>query len=203
MKKTLLLVLVLALLLAFAPSAHAATIPAEKITISVQAVDYVSALAGIAKPTSAEHHENERFAALLIIDVPSWYDTSNMSMVVDSTGLSVESALPGTVATGNYLIFGTLFSNSASMKITLQDNAIELASTAQELWAALYGDRSVSATLSFSPITASTTGVTTTPIIVIPPQTGDAPALLAPLLLTAGVVVLLLTVRLRRKAATQ
>jgi len=202
MKKTLLLVLVLALLLAFAPSAHAATIPAEKITISVQAVDCVSALAGIAKPTSAEHHENERFAALLTIDVPSWYDTSNMSVVVDAKGLGIESALPGTVATGNYLIFGTLYSNSASIKITLQDNAIGLASTAQELWAALYGDRTVSATLNFSPTIAPAAGITTTPVVEIP-QTGDAPAILAPLLVAAGAVTLLLTTMIRKKATAQ
>ena len=175
MKKLILFVLALAMVLASA-TANAATIPAGSITITAQTVDYVSALAGIAKPTNTAHYENERFAVLVTVNVPSWYDTSNMGVVIEKTGLAIDSAAPVAVATGNYLVFGTLYSTSGVLKVTLQDNALGSAATAQALWAALYGDRTVSATVNFAPAAIYPTAgtVQTTPVIEIP-QTGDAP----------------------------
>lgn len=200
MKRILRLALALVMLLAFAPAANAATIPAGSITMTAQTVDYVSALAGIAKPVSATHYENERFAVLVTINVPSWYDTTNMSVLVDKVGLSIDSATPVAVATGNYLIFGTLYSTSGKLTITLQDNALNAAANAQALWAALYGDRTVSACVDFAPaVLPPTTYTPVTPVLEVP-QTGDKPApVLVPVFLSLATLAALVVIR-RRKA---
>lgn len=201
MKKFTLIALTLVILFAFASVANAATIPADSITITAQTVDYVSALAGIAKPTNTAHYENERFAVLVKIDVPSWYDTSNMGVVIEKSGLALDGTTPLNVATGNYLIFGTLYSTAGSLKITLQDNAISNAATVQALWAALYGDRSVSATVDFASVPVMEQSIPTTPVVDIP-KTGDAPTTYLACACIFGAVICILFIR-RRKRRTE
>lgn len=177
MKKLIIFVLILSLVFAFAGTANAATIPAGSITITAEIVDYVSALSGIAKPINTPHYENERVAVLVRIDIPQWYDTSNLRVVIEQSGISLDNNTGLAVATGNYLLFGTLYDSSGKLTITLQDDAIANASTVQAFWAALYGDRSVSTTLSFvatPPVASDAMNVPTTPVLEIP-QTGDAP----------------------------
>lgn len=188
--KKIILVIALVMLLAFAPAASAATIPAGSITITAQIVDYVSALAGIAKPINTAHYENERVAVLVTIDVPTWYDTTNMSVVVDAKGLSIDSATPAAVATGNYLLFGTLYSTSGRLTVTLQDNALNAAASVQEFWAALYGDRTVSASVDF-------TSYTPVSPIIEPPETGDKPIGVIGIALTFIAVVAVILLRKR------
>ena len=191
--KKIILVIALVMLLAFAPAASAATIPAGSITITAQIVDYVSALAGIAKPINTAHYENERVAVLVTIDVPTWYDTTNMSVVVDARGLSIDSAAPAAVATGNYLLFGTLYSTSGRLTVTLQDNALNAAASVQELWAALYGDRTVSVAVDFTSYTPASPTIE-------PPQTGDMPTeIIGVALVFMAVVAVIL---LRKRGAT-
>lgn len=175
MKKFLLFALVLVMVLAISSPVYAAPIPAGAISISAEIVDYVSALAGVAKPVNTAHYENERVAILVKVTVPTWYDTTNMNFTVDCVGLSIDSAIPGTVATGNYLIFGTLYSTTAKFTITAQDNALASATSAQALWAALYGDRTVSATVSFGMVVPATINTVNVPIAQVAgvPATGD------------------------------
>ena len=203
MKRTLVIMLALAIVFAIASTAYAATIPAGSITITAQTVDYVSALAGIAKPVDVAHSENERFAVLVKIDVPSWYDTSNMGVVIEKSGLALDGTTSLNVATGNYLIFGTLYSTAGSLKITLQDNAISNAATIQAFWAALYGDRSVSATVDFAsvPVMKQSISIPTTPVVDIP-KTGDAPTTYLACACIFGAVICILFIR-RRKRRTE
>ena len=190
MRKFLVLMLALALAFAFTSTAYAATIPAGAITITAQSVDYVSALAGIAKPTTAAHHENERVAVLVTVAVPQWYDVANMSVAVEQHGLVLDSTAGLAVASGNYLLYGTLYSTTGRLTITMQDNALTGAATAQALWAALYGDRTVSATVDFAPATAiQPAAIRTTEVLEIP-QTGDAPGAALAVVLMAGALIL-------------
>ncbi len=191
MRKFLVLMLALALAFAFTSTAYAATIPAGAITITAQSVDYVSALAGIAKPTTAAHHENERVAVLVTVAVPQWYDVANMSVAVEQHGLVLDTTAGLAVATGNYLLYGTLYSDTGSLTVTMQDNALTGAETAQALWAALYGDRTVSATVDFAPAPAAAynTTIPTTAVLEIP-KTGDAPGAALAVVLMAGALIL-------------
>ncbi|MDD3920965.1 MAG: hypothetical protein PHO41_07350, partial [Eubacteriales bacterium] len=141
------------------------------------------------------HYENERIAVLVSVNVPSWYDTSNMRVAVEQTGLVMDSTAGLAVATGNYLLYGTLYSTAGRLTVTMQDNALTGAATAQALWAALYGDRTVSASVSFAaPIPAS---IPTTQVLEIP-QTGDAPTLIAIPLCAAGVILAIILHRKKR-----
>lgn len=169
MKKFFCIAAALVLLFAALP-VSANTIPGSKIALDAIKVDYVSALAGIAKPTTQSYTENEKFAVLVSVDVPSWYDVSNMKTSVKTIGLTLDNALPGKPKTGDYLLFGTLYSSGASIEITIQDNAIGTATTAQALWAAVYGDRTVSTNITFAPATTYTaqTAVQVIPVADVP-----------------------------------
>lgn len=199
MKKIILVVLALTLLLAFAPVANAAPAQAGGITVTAQTIDYISAIAGIAKPTNAAHYENERVAVLVSISVPAWYDTSNMGVEIKQEGVAVDAGTAIPVATGNYIIFGTLYSTSGKLKIVIQDYALNAATTAQELWAALYGDRSTSAEVSFTPAAAYQATIQTTPSLA-PPQTGDAPTTIIGLAMIAAALVCAFIAARRKKA---
>lgn len=192
MKKFVSIVMVILLTLMITSTAYATTnIPAGKITLTATVVDYVSALAGIAKPVETTHYENERVAILVTVDVPQWYDTSNMSVVMEPVGMTIDSSGLA-IATGNYLLFGTLYSTTGKLTITIRDNAVANASSAQAFWSAFYGDRTVSTVVTFSIPTAAIGGTTlyTTPVVEIP-QTGDASVMGYALILLAVSVVLM------------
>lgn len=200
MKKVLSVVLVLMLLFAFAPVASAASMQAGAIIVSAQTIDYVSALAGIAKPSSAAHNENERIAVLVTISVPAWFDTSNMGVEIKCEGVATDGGTALPVASGNYIIFGTLYSAAGKLKIVIQDYAINSATTVQELYAALYGDRSVSTEVSFAPAAAYQNTIPTTQTIE-PPQTGDAPSAFAAVAMIAAAILCACIATWRRRKA--
>lgn len=195
MRKFVSFILVAMLVFALATPALAANIPAGGITITAQTIDYVSALAGIARPVSTAYTANERFAVLVSINIPQWIDTTGMTAVVDSTGLMLDSVAPLPVATGNYIVLGTLCSNAAVLTITLQDNALASATTAQQLWAALYGDRSASCTLNFAPVIQPTQQATVPDDSMLPPQTGERGAQIGMLLCAAALLCSMVLVR--------
>lgn len=157
MKKILAMLLALILVLAMSSTAYAVDIPAGKITLSVQPVDYVSALAGIAQPVSKTYTANERYAVLISIDIPEWMDTAGLALEIAPKGCTAENTEALVMADGNYLIMGTVLAANATVKATIKDSAINEADTANELWAALYGDRTVSATATLGVATATQT----------------------------------------------
>jgi hypothetical protein len=133
-------------LLALASTAYAIDIPAGKITITAQPVDYQAAQGGIAQATNKSYVANERFAILVSIDIPGYMDVGGLKLEVSPKNCTVDNIDNLTLATGDYVITGTTLAAGATVKITIKDTAPDTASTANELWAALYGDRTVSAT---------------------------------------------------------
>lgn len=166
--KKLIITLVLCMALALMPIAHA---DMPTIGVTITPVDYLYAQAGIAQPVSKSYVANERYALLVTVSVPNYFDVSGMSAKIEPYGCTVETgAVP--IASGQYILTGTVLSPGASVKVTLLDDRLSTAGTAQELWNALYGDRTVSTTFSFggpASITVGSAGI---------PQTGDAPFLL-------------------------
>lgn len=185
MRKLLFLIVALVMLIAFPVSA----LDLGKLTLTVQPVDYVSALAGIAKPVSKTYAANERYAVAVTVQVPQYYDMSNMRVVVEPSNCTVETE-DIQLATGTYLVTGTVLAPGASLTVTFRDNAIYTASTAEQLYQALQNDRTVSA--------AATLGQTYTqesteqPYISGIPQTGDRAGVAGLVLIVAAACVLLL-----------
>ncbi len=133
----------------------------------VQPVDYQDAQRGIAQPVSKAYVANERYALLVSIEIPGWIDTSGLAIEVTPKNCTVENVDSLTLADGDYLIMGTVLSSGATVKVTIKDKALDAADTANELWAALYGDRSVSATATLG---AATTPTQTAAVSI--PKTG-------------------------------
>lgn len=156
MKKLISLLLAIALVLAISSTALAVDIPAGKITLTAQPVDYQDAQRGIAQPVSKAYVANERYAVLVSIEVPGWLDTAGLAIEVTPKNCTVENVDSLVLADGNYLIMGTVLAPGATVKVTIKDKALDAASTANELWAALYGDRSVSATATMGVATTQT-----------------------------------------------
>lgn len=146
MKKLISLMLAIALVLAISSSALAVELPPGKIAITAQPVDYTYALAGYAQPVSKAYVANERFAVLVSLDVPGWLDTAGLALEVGPKNCTIDNPGALALATGNYIITGTTLAAGATVKITIKDNAIKEAGTSAELYAALYNDRTVSAT---------------------------------------------------------
>ena len=191
MKKLLFLTVALAMLIALPVSA----LNLGKLTLTVQPVDYVSALAGIAKPVSKTYAANERYAVAVTVNVPQYYDVTNLQIIGEPTNCTIETG-EIKLETGTYIVTGTVLAPGASIKITFRDNAIYTASTAEQLYQALQNDRTVSA--------AATLGQTYTqesteqPYINGIPQTGDRAGVAGlVLILAAGCV---LAIRKRVKA---
>lgn len=144
--KKIILPIILCVALALVPMAYAA---APTISVTVQTIDYLYAQAGIAQPVSKSYVANERYALLVTVSVPNYMDVANMEAVIEPYGCTHETgAVP--VEPGQYIITGTVLAPAASVKVTLQDLRIGTAGTAQELWQALYGDRSISTSISLS-----------------------------------------------------
>lgn len=191
MKRFLPLILAALLLLAALP---AAAMDLGQLTLSVQPVDYVSALAGIARPVSKAYAANERYAVAVTVSVPQYYDMSNMQVVVEPANCTVETG-DIQLATGTYLVTGTVLAPGASLTITFRDNAIYTASTAQDLYQALQNDRTVSAAAALGQ--SYTQESTDQPYINGIPQTGDRAGVAGLVLIVAAAAVIWIS---RKKA---
>lgn len=190
MRKLLFLAVALVMLIALPVSA----LDLGKLTMTVQPVDYVSALAGIAKPVSKTYAANERYAVAVTVNVPQYYDMSNMQVVVEPANCTVETG-DIQLATGTYLVTGTVLAPGASLTVTFRDEAIYTASSAQDLYQALQNDRTVSA--------AAALGQTYTqespeqPYISGIPQTGDRAGVAGLVLIVAAGFVLAIRKRVK------
>ena len=185
MKRLLFLAVALIMLITLPVSA----LDLGKLTLNVQPVDYVSALAGIAKPVSKTYAANERYAVAVTVQVPQYYDVTNLQIIGEPTNCTIETG-EIKLETGTYIVTGTVLAPGASIKITFRDNAIYTASSAQDLYQALQNDRTVSA--------AAALGQTYTqespdqPYINGIPQTGDRAGVAGLVLIVAAACVLLL-----------
>ena len=190
MKRLLFLAVALVMLIALPVSA----LDLGKLTLTVQPVDYVSALAGIAKPVSKTYAANERYAVAVTVSVPQYYDMSNMRVVVEPANCTVETG-DIQLSTGTYLVTGTVLAPGASLTVTFRDEALYTASSAQDLYQALQNDRTISA--------AAALGQTYTqespdqPYISGIPQTGDRAGVAGLVLIVAAACVLMLRKRVK------
>lgn len=182
MRKLLFLAVALVMLIALPVSA----LDLGKLTLTVQPVDYVSALAGIAKPVSKTYAANERYAVAVTVQVPQYYDVTNLQIIGEPTNCTIETG-EIKLETGTYIVTGTVLAPGASIKITFRDNAIYTASTADQLYNALQNDRTISA--------AATLGQTYTqestepPYVNGIPQTGDRVGVAGLVLIVAAAVI--------------
>lgn len=182
MRKLLFFILAFVMLIALPVSA----LDLGKLTLTVQPVDYVSALAGIAKPVSKTYAANERYAVAVTVNVPQYYDMSNMRVVVEPANCTVETG-DIQLATGTYLVTGTVLAPGASIKITFRDNAIYTASSAQDLYQALQNDRTISAAAALGQ--TYTQESTEPPYVNGIPQTGDRAGVAGLVLIVAAAVI--------------
>lgn len=186
MKRFLPLILAAMLLLAALP---AAALDLGKLTLTVQPVDYVSALAGIAKPVSKTYAANERYAVAVTVNVPQYYDVTNLQIIGEPTNCTIETG-EIKLETGTYIVTGTVLAPGASIKITFRDNAIYTATSAQDLYQALQNDRTVSAAAALGQ--SYTQESTEPPYVNGIPQTGDRAGVAGLVLILASGCVLLL-----------
>ena len=190
MRKLLFFVLAFVMLIALPVSA----LDLGKLTLTVQPVDYVSALAGIAKPVSKTYAANERYAVAVTVNVPQYYDVTNLQIIGEPTNCTIETG-EIKLETGTYIVTGTVLSPGASIKITFRDNAIYTATTAEQLYQAMQNDRTISA--------AAALGQTYTqespdqPYISGIPQTGDRAGVAGLVLIVAAACVLMLRKRVK------
>lgn len=189
MKRFLPLILAALLLLAALP---AAALDLGQLTLTVQPVDYVSALAGIAKPVSKIYAANERYAVAVTVNVPQYYDVTNLQIIGEPTNCTIETG-EIKLETGTYIVTGTVLAPGASLKVTFQDNAIYTASSAQDLYQALQNDRTISAAAALGP--TYTQESTEPPYISGIPQTGDRAGVAGLVLIVAAAFVLFLRKR--------
>lgn len=190
MRKILFLVVALVMLIALPVSA----LDLGKLTLTVQPVDYVSALAGIAKPVSKTYAANERYAVAVTVSVPQYYDMSNMRIVVEPANCTVETG-DIQLATGTYLVTGTVLAPGASLTVTFRDEALYTASSAQDLYQALQNDRTISAAASLGQ--TYTQESAEQPYISGIPQTGDRAGVAGLVLIVAAACVLAIRKRVK------
>lgn len=190
MRKLLFLAVALVMLIALPVSA----LDLGKLTLTVQPVDYVSALAGIAKPVSKTYAANERYAVAVTVNVPQYYDMSNMRIVVEPANCTVETG-DIALATGTYLVTGTVLAPGASLTVTFRDEALYTASSAQDLYQALQNDRTISAAAALGQ--TYTQESTEQPYISGIPQTGDRAGLAGLVLIVAAACVLAIRKRVK------
>ena len=185
MRKLSFLVVALVMLIALPVSA----LDLGKLTLTVQPVDYVSALAGIAKPVSKTYAANERYAVAVTVQVPQYYDVTNLQIIGEPTNCTIETG-EIKLETGTYIVTGTVLAPGASIKITFRDNAIYTATTAEQLYQALQNDRTVSAAAALGQ--TYTQESTEPPYVNGIPQTGDRAGVAGLVLIVAAACVLLL-----------
>ena len=185
MRKLLFLAVALAILIALPVSA----LDLGKLTLTVQPVDYVSALAGIAKPVSKTYAANERYAVAVTVNVPQYYDVTNLQIIGEPINCTIETG-EIKLETGTYIVTGTVLAPGASIKITFRDNAIYTASTAEQLYQAMQNDRTISAAAALGQ--TYTQESTEQPYISGIPQTGDREGVAGLVLIVAAACVLLI-----------
>lgn len=185
MKRLLFLVVALIMIITLPVSA----LDIGKLTLTVQPVDYVSALAGIAKPVSKTYAANERYAVAVSVNVPQYYDVTNLQIIGEPTNCTIETG-EIKLETGTYIVTGTVLAPGASIKITFRDNAIYTASTADQLYQALQNDRTISAAAALGQ--TYTQESTEQPYISGIPQTGDREGVAGLVLIVAAACVLLI-----------
>ena len=185
MRKLLFLIVALVMLIEFPVSA----LDLGKLTLTVQPVDYVSALAGIAKPVSKTYAANERYAVAVTVNVPQYYDVTNLQIIGEPTNCTIETG-EIKLETGTYIVTGTVLAPGASIKITFRDNAIYTATTAEQLYNALQNDRTISAAAALGQ--TYTQESTEPPYVNGIPQTGDRAGVAGLVLIVAAACVLLL-----------
>ena len=190
MRKLLFFVLAFVMLIALPVSA----LDLGKLTLTVQPVDYVSALAGIAKPVSKTYAANERYAVAVTVQVPQYYDVTNLQIIGEPTNCTIETG-EIKLETGTYIVTGTVLAPGASIKITFRDNAIYTASTAEQLYQALQNDRTVSAAAALGQ--TYTQESTEQPYISGIPQTGDRAGVAGLVLIVAAAGVLVVRKRVQ------
>ena len=190
MRKLLFLAVALAMLIALPVSA----LDLGKLTLTVQPVDYVSALAGIAKPVSKTYAANERYAVAVTVQVPQYYDVTNLQILVEPANCTVETG-DIQLSTGTYLVTGTVLAPGASLTVTFRDNAIYTASTAEQLYNALQNDRTISAAASLGQ--TYTQESPDQPYINGIPQTGDRAGVAGLVLIVAAATGLILRKRVK------
>lgn len=190
MKRLLFLAVALAMLIALPVSA----LDLGKLTLTVQPVDYVSALAGIAKPVSKTYAANERYAVAVTVNVPQYYDVTNLQIIGEPTNCTIETG-EIKLETGTYIVTGTVLAPGASIKITFRDNAIYTASTAEQLYQAMQNDRTISAAASMGQ--TYTQESTEPPYVNGIPQTGDRAGVAGLVLIVAAACVLMLRKRVK------
>ena len=167
MKKFVSLIVTLSLLLCMSV-AYAA----EPVALSLSAVDYQEH----SLPVNKTYVDNERFALAVSIDLPPFYDTANLALKLEYQGVELDDGYQLALAEGVYILAGTVTNaKSAAVRVTIQDQALEAAVTAEELYAAMQNDRTVSATFSFAAKKA-TVAADHDDFVDIP-KTGDASAL--------------------------
>ena len=182
MRKLLFFVLAFVMLIALPVSA----LDLGKLTMTVQPVDYVSALAGIAKPVSKTYAANERYAVAVTVNVPQYYDVTNLQIIGEPTNCTIETG-EIKLETGTYIVTGTVLAPGASVKVTFRDNAIYTASTAEQLYQALQNDRTVSAAAALGQ--TYTQESTEPPYVNGIPQTGDRAGVAGLVLIVAAAVI--------------
>ena len=160
-----------------------------QLTLTVQPVDYVSALAGIAKPVSKPYAANERYAVAVTVNVPQYYDVTDMQVVAEPANCTVETG-DIRLATGTYLVTGTVLAPGASLTITFRDNALYTASSAQDLYQALQNDRTVSAAAALGQAAYTAPEAQPGAPSMEIPKTGDRAGAAGFLLIIAGFVFL-------------
>ena len=190
MQKLLFLAVAFVMLIALPVSA----LDLGKLTLTVQPVDYVSALAGIAKPVSKTYAANERYAVAVTVQVPQYYDVTNLQIIGEPTNCTIETG-EIKLETGTYIVTGTVLAPGASIKITFRDNAIYTASTAEQLYQALQNDRTISAAAALGQ--TYTQESTEQPYISGIPQTGDRAGVAGLVLIVAAACVLMLRKRVK------
>lgn len=190
MRKLSFLVVAFVMLIALPASA----LDLGKLTLTVQPVDYVSALAGIAKPVSKTYAANERYAVAVTVNVPRYYDVTNMQVVVEPANCTVETG-DIQLSTGTYLVTGTVLAPGASLTVTFRDEALYTASSAQDLYQALQNDRTVSAAAALGQ--TYTQESTEPPYVNGIPQTGDRAGVAGLVLIVAAACVLMLRKRVK------
>lgn len=190
MRKLLFFVLAFVMLIALPVSA----LDLGKLTLTVQPVDYVSALAGIAKPVSKTYAANERYAVAVTVNVPQYYDVTNLQIIGEPTNCTIETG-EIKLETGTYIVTGTVLAPGASIKITFRDNAIYTATTAEQLYQAMQNDRTISAAAALGQ--TYTQESTEPPYVNGIPQTGDRAGVAGLVLIVAAACVLMLRKRVK------
>lgn len=131
----------------------------EKITIDIQTIDYQTG-----KVVSKSYVENEMFRLYVDIDVPRFYDTTNLELAIETDGIEITEPIIE-LATGRYFIEGIVAEQPASFCVKVKDMAYEYADTAEDLYNAMKVNRSVIACYNFSAPKAAE------PLAI--PKTGD------------------------------